>query len=152
MTVQIIQDDQIKSTKTGLLIRNCNIAQKRRTSRWDDFISDENCLMKELALQFFCDFSTTKIFFQSSAALFLKIAHCSVCTFGAACMCPSFKFLHVLRHVYLHMYTVRIKKVLHFQKHIVLKSINLDIWMWPMSKEQFILFPMVPLLHHVCHA
>ena len=49
--------------------------------------------------------------------------------------------------------TVRIKKkVIHFQWSIVLKSINLNICMWHTSKEQLIFFPLVPFLHHVCHA
>ena len=48
--------------------------------------------------------------------------------------------------------TVRIKKkVIHFQRPIVLKSIDLNICTWPISKEQLILFPLVPFLHHVCH-
>ena len=44
------------------------------------------------------------------------------------------------------------KKVIHIQRPIVLKSINLNICMWPISKEKLILFPLVPFLHHVCHA
>ena len=44
------------------------------------------------------------------------------------------------------------KKVIHFQRPIVLKSINLNIYMWHTSKEQIILFPLVPFLHHECHA
>ena len=52
-----------------------------------------------------------------------------------------------------HAYTVRIKKkVILIQRPIVLKSINLNICMWPISKEQLIYFPLVPFLHHVCHA
>ena len=52
-----------------------------------------------------------------------------------------------------YMYTVRInKKVIHFQRPIVLKSTNLNIRMWHISKEQLILFPLVPFLYHVCHA
>ena len=35
---------------------------------------------------------------------------------------------------------------------IVLKSINLNSCMWHISKEQLILFPLVPFLYHVCHA
>ena len=50
-------------------------------------------------------------------------------------------------------YTVRIKKeVIHIQRPIGLKSINLNIYMWHTSKEQLILFPLVPFLHHECHA
>ena len=44
------------------------------------------------------------------------------------------------------------KKVIHFQRPIVLKSINLNIRMGHTSKEQLILFPLVPFLHHECHA
>ena len=63
-------------------------------------------------------------------------------------------FLNVsVLSVYCRLYTVRIKKkVIHIQRPIVLKSINLNICMWPISKEQLIYFPLVPLLHHVCHA
>ena len=53
------------------------------------------------------------------------------------------------------LYTVRIKiKVIHIQRPIVLKSIDLKICMWHISKEQLILFPLVPFLHQVivCHA
>ena len=51
------------------------------------------------------------------------------------------------------IYTVRIKiKVIHIQRPIVLKSIDLKICMWHISKEQLILFPLVPFLHQVCHA
>ena len=50
-------------------------------------------------------------------------------------------------------YTVRIKKkVIHFQRSIVLKSINMNIRMWHTSKEQLLLFPLVPFLNHECHA
>ena len=46
--------------------------------------------------------------------------------------------------------TVRIKKkVIHIQRPIVLKSINFNIWMWPVYNEQLILFPLVPFLHHI---
>ena len=49
-------------------------------------------------------------------------------------------------------YTVRIKiKVIHIQRPIVLKSIDLKICMCHISKEQLILFPLVPFLHQVCH-
>ena len=44
------------------------------------------------------------------------------------------------------------KKVIHFQRPIVLMSINLNICMWHINKEQLILFPLVPFLHQVCHA
>ena len=51
------------------------------------------------------------------------------------------------------VYTVRIKKkVIHIQRPIVLKSIDLKICMWHISKEQLILFPLVPFLHQVCYA
>ena len=50
------------------------------------------------------------------------------------------------------LYTVRIKKVIHIQKPIVLKSINMNICMWHISKEPLILFPLVPFLYHVCQA
>ena len=54
---------------------------------------------------------------------------------------------------YYFLYTVRIKKkVIHIQRPIVLKSINLKIYMWHISKEQLINFPLVPFLHQVCHA
>ena len=43
-------------------------------------------------------------------------------------------------------------KVIHFQGPIVLKSIDLNICMWSISKEQLIYFPLVPFLHHVYHA
>ena len=43
-------------------------------------------------------------------------------------------------------------KVINFQGPIVLKSIDFNICMWPISKEQLIPFPLVPFLHHVCHA
>ena len=47
-------------------------------------------------------------------------------------------------------YTVRIKiKVIHIQRPIVPKSIDLKICMWHISKEQLI-FPLVPFLHQVC--
>ena len=29
-------------------------------------------------------------------------------------------------------------------------STDINICMWPISKEQLILFPLVPFLHHVC--
>ena len=49
--------------------------------------------------------------------------------------------------------TVRIKKkVLHIQRPIVLKSIDLKICVWHISEEQLILFPLIPFLHQVCHA
>ena len=49
--------------------------------------------------------------------------------------------------------TVCVKiKVIHFQRPIVLKSIDLNICMWHISKGQLILFPLVPFLHRVCHA
>ena len=49
--------------------------------------------------------------------------------------------------------TVRIKiKVIHIQRPIVLKSIDLKICVWHISKEQLILFPLVHFLHQVCHA
>ena len=44
------------------------------------------------------------------------------------------------------------KKVIHLQRPIVLKSINLNIRVWHTSKEQLIFFPLVPFLHHECHA
>ena len=44
------------------------------------------------------------------------------------------------------------KKVIHIQRPIVLKSIDLKICMWHISEEQLILFPLVPFLHQVCHA
>ena len=47
-------------------------------------------------------------------------------------------------------YTVRIKKVINFQRSIVLKLNDLIICLWPTSKGQLILFPLVPFLHHVC--
>ena len=51
------------------------------------------------------------------------------------------------------IYTVRIKiKVIHIQRPIVLKTIDLKICMWHISEEQLILFPYVPSLHQVCHA
>ena len=50
------------------------------------------------------------------------------------------------------LYSAYKKKVIHIQRPIVLKSINLNICMWPISKEQLILFPLVSCLHHVCHA
>ena len=60
--------------------------------------------------------------------------------------------LHI-RITYSKCYIVRIKKkVIHIQRPIVLKSIHFNIWMWPVCKEQLILFPLVPFLHHVCHA
>ena len=50
-------------------------------------------------------------------------------------------------------YTVRIKKkVIHIQWSIVLKTIDLKICMWHISKEQLIIFPLVPFLDQVCHA
>ena len=42
--------------------------------------------------------------------------------------------------------------VIHFQGPIVLKSIYLNIFIWHISKEQLIFFPLVAFLHHVCHA
>ena len=50
------------------------------------------------------------------------------------------------------LYSAYQKKVIHFQRPIVLKSINLNIRMWQKSKEQLIFFPLVPYLHHLCHA
>ena len=48
-------------------------------------------------------------------------------------------------------YTVRIQnKVIHFQRPIVLMSINLNICMCHIRKEQLIVFPLVPFLHHGC--
>ena len=44
------------------------------------------------------------------------------------------------------------KKVINFERPIVLRSINLNICMWHISKEQLILFPLVPFLYHVYHA
>ena len=41
------------------------------------------------------------------------------------------------------------KDVIHYQRPIVLQS-NENVWHF--SKEQLILFPLVPFLHHVCHA
>ena len=60
-------------------------------------------------------------------------------------------------YTYMYNTTVRIKKkVVHIQRPIVLKSIDLKICMWHIhvSKEQLILFPLVPFSHqvHVCHA
>ena len=44
------------------------------------------------------------------------------------------------------------KKVIHIQRPIVLKSIDLKICVWHISKEQLILFPLVHFVHQVCHA
>ena len=62
--------------------------------------------------------------------------------------------IHDQLSIYLFdLYTVRIKiKVIHIQKPVVLKSIDLNICMWGISKEQLVLFPLVPFLHHVYHA
>ena len=50
------------------------------------------------------------------------------------------------------LYSAYKKKVIHFQRPIVLKSIIFNIHMWHTSKEQRILFPLVPIWHHVCYA
>ena len=50
-------------------------------------------------------------------------------------------------------YTVRIKKkVIHIQRSVVLKTIDFKICIWHESKEQLIIFPLVPFLDQVCHA
>ena len=36
--------------------------------------------------------------------------------------------------------------------HCILKSIDLKICVWHISKEQLILFPLVHFLHQVCHS
>ena len=41
------------------------------------------------------------------------------------------------------------KKVIYIQRIIVIKSIEWNIYMWLISKEQLILLPLVPFLHHV---
>ena len=47
--------------------------------------------------------------------------------------------------------TVCIKiKVINFQRPIVLKSIDLNICMWPISKEQLIFFPLIYTLLTSC--
>ena len=50
------------------------------------------------------------------------------------------------------LYSAYIKKVIHIQRPIVLKSIDLKICIWHISDELLILFPLVPFLHQVCHA
>ena len=74
---------------------------------------------------------------------------------GQSCIIDGLKYAEIpFRHgVWLYDYTVRItKKVIHIQRPIVLKSINLKIYMWHISKDQLILFPLVHFLHQVCHA
>ena len=44
------------------------------------------------------------------------------------------------------------KHVIHIQRPIVMKSINCNIYMWLISKEELIFFPSVPFWHHICHA
>ena len=44
------------------------------------------------------------------------------------------------------------KKIIHIQRPIVLRLIDLKICMWHVREEQLILFPLVPFLHQVCHA
>ena len=50
------------------------------------------------------------------------------------------------------LYSAYKKKVglIHIQKHIVLKSINLNICIWPICKEQLIIFPLVYTLLASC--
>ena len=57
-----------------------------------------------------------------------------------------------IQHLHCILYSVYQNKGNPFQRPIVLKSIDLNICMWPTSKEKLILFPLVPFLHHVCHA
>ena len=62
-------------------------------------------------------------------------------------------YIYIYIYIYVYIYTVRIKiKVIHIQRPIVLKTIDLKICMWHISEEQLILFPYVPSLHQVCHA
>ena len=47
------------------------------------------------------------------------------------------------------LYSAYQKMVIRFQRPIVLKSLNLTICMWHISKEQLVLFPLVKFLYHV---
>ena len=61
--------------------------------------------------------------------------------------------MHCFQKLVSDLYSAYIKKkVIHFHRPIVLKSIHFDICMWHISKEQLILFSLVSFLYHVCHA
>ena len=61
-----------------------------------------------------------------------------------------FRFIFAVK-IFLHTVCIKIK-VIHFQRPIVLTSINLNLHVTFICKDQLILFPLVPFLHHVRHA